>query len=627
MQFISKQTGHNTRIALISAPWPLYGRPSIQLGTLKAYLLKKFPDVRVDAHHFYLKLAEAIGYKLYHEIEERTWPAECIYAALLYPERIDVIEKLFKREINSKSILKAVGLKKISCRTAKITDDFINSRSWQDYLLAGFSVSMCQLTSTLYLIKCLKHKFPDLRIVIGGSTFSGTATRALFDWFPEIDAVISGEGELPLSHLVGFLKEPPNSGDLPPINGVTTPKSVLNGDKTNTFYQLRSLNTLPSPNYDDYFDLLNSFEASKKFFPVLPVETSRGCWWQKTASSGKTAACAFCNLNLQWQGYRHKDPHQVTNEIDYLTGKYQTLSVSITDNVLPRKTSGGVFKNLAKLKKNLRLFAEIRANSSRSELEVMAQAGMQEVQIGIEALCTPLLKKLHKGTTAIQNLEIMRNCEALNIVNLSNLILHFPASDEQDVAETLRNLEFALPFRPLQTVNFWLGLGSPVWRNPAKYGIKAVFNHPNWSRLFPRSVSRSIQFMIQAYRADIGYQNKIWRPVNKKVKLWQKIYAELHRKPEKSPILSFRDGREFIIIKQRRYHADPIKHRLVGTSRLIYLFCMQHRSLKRIRSQFPAFAEDKIVAFLNGMIDKKLMFAENDKYLSLAVPVRLNIEN
>jgi ribosomal peptide maturation radical SAM protein 1 len=622
MQCISKQTVHNRRIALISTPWPLYSRPSIQLGALKAYLQKKFPAVRVDAHHFFLKLAETIGYKLYHEIAERTWPAECIYTALLYPERIDVIEKLFKRKINSKSILNAVGLKKISSRAAKITDDFISSHGWQDYMLAGFSVSLCQLTSTLYIIKCLKQKFPDLSIVIGGSTFSGTVTRALFDWFPEIDAVISGEGELPLSQLVGFLKTSSHFSDLPPIRGVTTSKSVLNDDKTNTFHQLKSLNTLPPPNYDDYFNLLNSFEASRKFFPVLPVETSRGCWWQKTASSGKTTACAFCNLNLQWQGYRRKDPHQVVYEIDHLTAKYQTLSVSIVDNVLPRKTSNEVFKNLAKLKKDLRLFAEIRSNSSRSDLAVMGEAGMQQVQIGIEALSTSLLKKLHKGTTAIQNLEIMRNCEELNIINISNLILHFPASDERDVAETLHNLDFALPFRPLQTVNFWLGLGSPVWQNPEAYGIRAFFNHPNWSRLFPRRIFRSMEFMIKAYRGDLGFQQKIWQPVKEKVGLWQKTYAGIQRGPVISPILSFRDGREFLIIKQRQDQADSIKHRLFGTSRLIYLFCMQHRSLKRIRNRFPSYAEDKIVAFLKMMTDKKLMFEEKDKYLSLAVPVR-----
>jgi len=35
-------------------------------------------------------------------------------------------------------------------------------------VLAGFSVSLCQLTSTLYFIQRLKQKFPDLIIIIGG---------------------------------------------------------------------------------------------------------------------------------------------------------------------------------------------------------------------------------------------------------------------------------------------------------------------------------------------------------------------------------------------------------------------------------------------------------------------------
>jgi hypothetical protein len=54
---------------------------------------------------------------------------------------------------------------------------------------------------------------------------------------------------------------------------------------------------------------------------------------------------------------------------------------------------------------------------------------------------------------------------------------------------------------------------------------------------------------------------------------------------------------------------------------------MRPRSLKGIRGRFGSFAEDKIVAFLKMMVDKKLMFAEAEKYLSLAVPMRLNIED
>jgi hypothetical protein len=136
-----------------------------------------------------------------------------------------------------------------------------------------------------------------------------------------------------------------------------------------------------------------------------------------------------------------------------------------------------------------------------------------------------------------------------------------------------------------------------------------------------------MEFIIRSYRGDRGFQKKIWRPVQKKVMLWQKTYSALQQRSKTSPIVSFRDGREFLIITQRQYQADSIKHRLVGTSRQIYLFCMRHRSLARIRSRFPAFAEDKIVAFLKMMIDKKLMFEENDEYLSLAVPLKLKIED
>ena len=60
MQSRSKYSAN--RIALISTPWPLYNRPSIQLGMLKSYLQTVYPDMQVEAHHFYLKLAESIDF-------------------------------------------------------------------------------------------------------------------------------------------------------------------------------------------------------------------------------------------------------------------------------------------------------------------------------------------------------------------------------------------------------------------------------------------------------------------------------------------------------------------------------------------------------------------------------------
>ena len=629
---MTESTKPGNPIALIAPPWPLYNRPSIQLGALKAYLQSTHAGLAVDARHFYLQVAQSLGYPLYQQISERTWLAESIYAALLFPDRFEIVEALFKREAGSKPDLKKIGLAQITSRVEQTTQAFLSGLRWDNYMLAGISVSLCQLTSALYLVKRFKQRYPGLTIVLGGSSFAGNHAGKIFNLFPEVNAVVNGEGEMPLSQIIDRLQAGDDPADLPPMAGVITPGSIDGQKDEAPFDQLEHLNQLPPPDYDDYFELLKSFAPPKVFFPVLPVETSRGCWWQSAGplpagtacqpTAGHASGCAFCNLNRQWQGYRYKDAGAVVEEIDHLTARHEVLAVSVVDNVLPKKSSQTVFKKLVNLKKDLHLFAEIRANTSAAELEVMKAAGVQELQIGIEALSTSLLKKLHKGTRAIQNLEIMRDCEALGIENSSNLILHFPTSDEQDVAETLRNLDFALPFRPLKTVNFWLGLESPVWHHPNAYGIKAVYNHPNWSRLFPVRYYRNMQFAIQAYRGDLGLQRKLWRPVKKKVAWWQKSYAALRRESPTSSILSFRDGRDFLIINQRRYQAEAVKHRLVGTSRLIYLFCMRHRSLRQICSRFPAFAEDKILAFLNMMTAKKLMFEEKGRYLSLAVPAR-----
>jgi ribosomal peptide maturation radical SAM protein 1 len=608
-------------VALVSTPWPLYSRPSIQIAGLKAYLQTQYTALTVEAHHIYLKVAETIGYRLYHDISERTWLAESVYAALLHPERFVTIEKLFYREARRKSLLRKVDFKALTKQVEKASNQFIKNTDWGSFGLAGFTVCLCQLTSALYFIKRIKDRFLKLSVVVGGCSFSEASARNLINAFREIDFVVIGEGERPLSQLVGYLREYRNLHRLPAIPGVVSAQSV----KTKyplSFYQLDDLSRLPIPDYSDYFDLLKTFDPQKHFFPTLPAEISRGCWWGKNSGGGRHSGCAFCNLNLQWDGYRVKGPGQVVNEVDHLTDKHKTLSVAFTDNLVPLKMSGEIFGILAELKKDFRLFCEIRASTPKRVLENMKRAGVQEIQIGIEALSTRLLDKLKKGTTAIQNLEIMKHCEELGLVNSSNLIIQFPGTDRDDVAETLRNLEFAFPFRPMRPVQFWLGMGSPVWQNPKTYGLKSVFNHPNWTVLFPSQITGSVTFMIQAYRGDRVRQKKLWQPVKQKLRSWEKTYEKLHQGPVSSPILSFRDGRDFLIIRQRRLNTEPMTHRLVDTSRAIYLFCQHHRSLRRILGQFPEVGEDKILPFLKMMVEKKLMFTENDKYLSLAVPIR-----
>lgn len=610
------------KIALVSPPWPLYTRPSIQLGTLKAFVRSRFPQVDISTHHFYLQVAEAIGFRLYHAISERTWLAETVYAALLFPGQVDRMAQLFRREAGGVSELRRLDIRRLASRVKAVSEKWISATDWSRIRVVGFSSVLCQLTACLYLVRRLKERCPHLTTVVGGSAFSLLSGAAALRLFPDIDAVVYGEGELPLAHLVQHhVVEGRRLEEVPPANGILTRGGAEGPDAGRGFFQLENLDHLPLPDFDDYFETLSGFSAAKRFFPTLPVEFSRGCWWRREDGAGGATGCDFCNLNLQWRGYRSKSDRRAVAEIDQLTRRHRVLSLAITDNVLPKESTGDLLRGLVGLNRNLALFAEIRATTPLAELELMRAAGMRTVQVGIEALSTRLLRKLHKGTTAIQNLEIMKHCEALGIANLSNLILHFPLSDTQDVDETLRTMEFAGFFRPPKAVGFWLGLGSPVWRNPGAYGIRAVANHPNWSKIFPPAIVRSLPLVVQSYRGQASAQRRLWKPVQARLKAWARSYENLQAGALAEPILSYRDGGDFMIIRERRLGGDTANHRLEGTSRQIYLFCGHHRPLKQIIERFPHVAAEQLTSFLEKMTAERLMFAESGHYLSLAAPL------
>lgn len=607
-------------IALVSTPWPLFNRPSVQIGSLKAFVRHNQPGMEVDAKHIYLSIAEGIGYDLYGHISDRTWLAESPYAALLYPNRLPAVERFWKKRSAGVPFAKECDLGGLCSRLKRISSRILDSEDWNRYMLAGFSICFGQLTSSLFFIREIRKRAPTLKIVVGGSACAGDLGVRLLDSFPEIDFVIQGEGELPLARLTKSLISTNEDSRAFSFPGLVSRHKVPRDQKTS---QVPDLDGLPIPEYEDYFKQLQTLEPEKRFLPRVPMEISRGCWWRKGIGSKGPSGCAFCNLNLQWHGYRAKSRKRVIAELDSLTIKHQILSVSFMDNLLPAKGLKALFDGIARLGKDFRLFAEIRATTPRDILAAMGAAGVREVQVGVESLSTSLLNKLNKGTTAMDNMEIIKNCETPGLPDLTgNLILNFPSSDEQDVAETISNLEFALPFRPVRGIPFWLGYGSPVWQMPDIYGIKKLANHPYYSHLFPQEILGGLRLIIQGYQGGVRYQKRLWRPVKEKIEEWRKGYFRLHEPESSGPILSFQDGHNFMIIRQRRHENHDMTHRLRNTSRKIYLFCQTQRSMQEILARFPGFGEDRVGPFLRMMVEKRLMFNEGDRYLSLAVPVK-----
>ncbi len=543
------------RLGLISMPWALFNRPSVQLGALKGYLAQADPDVQVACLHPYLGLAKAIGLELYREISQDVWLCEGLYAGLLFPEQREVLRGFLVKRLKHCKAAGALSIEYLWQQVDGHLQHWLARQNWEQFDLAGFSVCFNQLLASLVAAKRLKALQPQLPIVFGGSSCVAEMGSSLLTVFPWLDYVVHGEGEIPLANLCQVLAG--RQSTLIPQVMARKPQA---GGQAFAGRQFKTLSELPVPDYGDYFlDLRREF-SGEPFVPELPVEFSRGCWWGK---------CTFCNLNLQWRGYRGKTAAQMEQEVLSLSEHHGCLDFSFTDNVLPDREAMVFFVKMASSKKDFRFFAEIRVNQWGETLKSYRQGGLVAVQAGIEALSQGLLGRMRKGATVMENLALMKESVALGIRLDGNLITGFPGSSEAEVQETLANLDFVLPFTPLTAASFFLGYGCEVAENPRDYGIRAIVQHPHNRKLFPPQILPGQTLLINDYRGDRAHQRKLWQPVVKKIRDWQRFHEARRCPAHLVPPLSYRDAGNLLIIRQELPGQATLHHRLRGTSRAI----------------------------------------------------------
>jgi ribosomal peptide maturation radical SAM protein 1 len=592
------------RIALVSMPWAIFYRPSIQLGSLAAYLRDQ-GEIIVDCAHPYLEVARAIGFDAYNDISASTWAGEALYSALLFPENRQKAKVLFARQVPARKNDFPLLVNQLK----ETTTDWLARQDFSRHTLVGFSICFSQLLASLYCASRIKAKYPDTAIVFGGSACTPALGKSLLTTFPWPDYLITGEGERALSDLLRHLA---GSGPLP-IQALSRQQMPGPIADDRPHHQM-DINALPCPDYKEYFTELAG--QGQPFVPELPIEFSRGCWWNR---------CSFCNLNQQWCGYRWKTSARVVADVRLLARRHQCLDFFFTDNALPPAEAETFFRDMAGDPGDYRFFAEIRAPKDLEECTLYQRGGLRSIQVGIEALSDSLLKKMRKGVTVMENIHAMKMATALNIRLDGNLILEFPGSTEEEVRETLHALAAVLPFPPLKAASFFLGQGSPVHAEPRRYGIRAITHHANDRLLFPGPVLQRLDLLVKGYRGDRTRQKKLWQPVRRQIRTWQRFHKD--RKHKKRPALELRDGGSFLIIRQERPDQPTLHHRLAGLSRQIYLACDTPLPKKRLLARFKTVKENQLNQFLDGLVQKGLLFSDGEAFLALAVRTEPESQN
>jgi radical SAM superfamily enzyme YgiQ (UPF0313 family) len=469
------------RTHLLAMPWAQPNTPSIQLACLKAHLDRVRPghgDCRAYSAFFSI-LHDFKGGTFLEFFDAVERYREYVYLPL-YLRRFGPEE--FRRRSTIARVVKALrtpwdrplsvplldGLERATCR---FLDRQVGPRLIARGLnLVGFSLNYHQVYSSLYAAEHLRRRFPDRHFlfVYGGSSASlPTVYRRLADLgIPGV--IVVGEGEKKLELLVRACEGLPLAeagaalaavaGLDPGIIVIGEPVDLEMPNPTRYATQVKALADLARPDYDEYFAALRTACADQETYAAFRattkvlVEGSRGCF----------ASCDFCGLNRVWQGFRKRSADQVLRDTVALTRRYRTSQVVFVDSVCD--TWAEPYARML-VQRGIRpeLFMELRANHPERFWTVLALAGLENVQVGLEAISSPLLKAIGKGTTVMHNLAAHKYLSELGIRPSNCLMTHHPASTMADVRETRRIVSQIPHWGPLLPTEFGVEPGSPLY--------------------------------------------------------------------------------------------------------------------------------------------------------------------
>lgn len=378
-----------------------------------------------------------------------------------------------------------------------------------------------------------------------------------------------------------------------------------------------AMDDVPLPIYDDFFaQLENSALAKHLDQKWLPYESARGCWW------ALKHVCTFCAANAQFLTFRSKQPGQVHTEVLELSKRHQTPHVWFVDNIMEERYLRELFPKMRDDAHKVQLFVETRAHVTREQMRAMHEAGVIMVQLGLESFSSPILQLMEKGTTAIQNVRVLKWAAELGIQAFYNLIYGFPGEDPAEydrMADAIPSLSHLEP--PNMPVRLRLDRFSPYFRDPERHGIEITGPRPSRKFLYNLDdvdLSQLEYFFTFRYkdgRDPDSYVGRFVDACTQWTRDWRRNARALTYHPQP-------DGSAVIV--ERRTNAQPARFQLDALANRVYFRCDAGSTPAQLWSAMDDNEKsgrsiNDLTAFLDQLVHSRLMFRERGKYLSLAL--------
>jgi ribosomal peptide maturation radical SAM protein 1 len=604
-------------VALISMPSLSASIPSIQLALLKPVLEKA--GIPAQTFALFMYLGDQIGWRMSESLAE-VWPnlvGEWIWSKAAFGEEAnDEVEEYFETHAES-----LAGL----CRNAGCTpqdlvhmrevgapefiDFCVNCTDWGRFGLIGFTVVYQQLLASMALARALKKKYPDVPIIMGGGSMEDDIAGEVMKGCPQIDYVHCGDAEISFPRFVRRLYAGESMQGEAGIMWRDAQGAVQYAGRAPNFM---NMNETPVPDFDEYFYArsqcgYNSYEKAREL--MLPIETSRGCWW------GEKNHCTFCGLNRSGMEYRAKSVDNVIEQLDILSRRYGWFRFFAIDNIMAPEYIEKLFGKLRAANCDLQVHYEVRPNFSRTQLGRMQRGGLLSILPGVESFSTNILKSMRKVTTGMRNVELVKWCTYYGIDVTYNILCRFPNETPEDYrmqCEIMARIPHLQP--PYAAVMARADRGSPMFTDPRSQSISRLTPFKCYQYLFPRGkfdLPRISYFFEHDMAGTAGEPS--YQAVFDSVDDWRAEWLSGRR-----PYMRYRKGWTMILIEDGRNPRQVVTHQYEEGEAALYEYCADARTLKEITASFGDAAW--VQEALDEFVDKALMLFLDGRYLSLALP-------
>ena len=606
------------RVLLVCMPFSGVGRPPLGISLLRAALVRE--GVECDIAYPNLRLAETLGAASYDRIADQlpveAMAGEWVFSAALNQRGRSPDQEYVDEILRARWKLPEQDVDLIRdarSQASRFLRELFATVAWDRYQLVGFTSSFMQNAASLALARMIKEKYPQVLIVFGGANWYGVMGREFHHKVPFADFICSGEADSSLPRLAKHLGASTRNS-LPDIPGVV----YRQGSRTVATAEtpVDDLDGLPFPDYSDYFDALRTHRAALASFPCIQVEMSRGCAW---AVKGP---CRFCGLNGGTRTFREKSPARFLTELRSLASLWPTSFIGLADNAVPSSFFSYVLPKLAERPLASPLFVELRPDMTRSDMALLADARVS-IQPGIESLSDHVLRLMHKGTRALENLRLLRWAASEGVKVYWNLLYGFPGETQPDYEEIqalLPAIQHLQP--PASCAALRMDRFSSFFENPERYGFSAVRPGAAYRHIYPFG-EKALRRV--AYSFDYDYKPGVESPptdeLRRQVTAWQKdhLHGELRAFDAAGETMWLLDTRPGSAV--RRVRLDSLDAALYRACEDI---CSRSEAGRRVRAELGESAahDDEIERRLSSFVERRLMANTGDRFLSLALTGR-----